>query len=76
MNTIATNDSTRQVLESCLLDTNRVYLELLAQPASLEQSKELGRTVRSLAQSVGDYVDLRDSDEDDDTDELLNESDD
>ncbi len=74
MNTIAT-DTTRQVLETCLLDANKAYLELLAQPASLEQSKELGRTVRSFAQCVGDYVDLRDLD-DDDTDELLEESDD
>ena len=75
MNTIAT-DTTRQVLETCLLDANKAYLELLAQPASLEQSKELGRTVWSFAQCVGDYVDLRDLDEDDDTDELLEESDD
>lgn len=75
MNT-TTIDSTRQVLETCLLDANKAYLELLAQPASLEQSKELGRTVRSFAQCVGDYVDLSDSDEDDDIDELLNESDD
>ncbi len=74
MTTTAT-DSTRQVLESCLLDANKTYLELLARPDSLEQSKELGRTVRSFAQCVGDYVDLRDSDEDD-TDELLDEEND
>ena len=74
MTTNAT-DSTRQVLESCLLDANKAYLALLAQPGSLEQSKELGRTVRSFAQCVGDYVDLSDSD-DDEINELLDESDD
>ena len=73
--TTSNTDSTRQVLESCLLDANKAYLELLAQPASLEQSKELGRTVRSFAQCVGDYVDLRDSD-DDEINELLDEEND
>ncbi len=73
--TTNTTDSTRQVLESCLLDANKAYLALLAQPGSLEQSTELGRTVRSFAQCVGDYVDLRDSD-DDEINELLDEEND
>lgn len=76
MNAMTTDDTTRHVLERCLLDINLTYLDLLKQAGALEQCQEAGRTVRSLAQCVAEYVELPDEDESDDLDEILSEADD
>ena len=76
MNAMTTDDTTRHVLERCLLDTNLIYLDLLKQAGALEQSQEAGRTVRSLAQCVAEYVELPNEDESDNIDEILSEGDD
>jgi hypothetical protein len=62
--------TTQASIEQCLAQVNTAYLELLAQPGSLSQAREAGRTVRYLARCLSE-TDGFDCDElDDDEAEL------
>jgi hypothetical protein len=70
----ASQATSQEALESCLLSANRAYLDLLTQPGNIDLCREAGRTVRTLANAVAgnaeqdgeDYLDDLDDPSDDD----------
>jgi len=67
----ASTQTTRKVLETCLVETHGSYQTLLNQPGNLDHCREAGRTVRHLAQCLAETDLVANGDDEDIEDEFL-----